>query len=115
LKYITDLVCDSEVIEDFREGCRKVQTGVGLGNLNQIKQHTQRDPILLKMDGYSNISLGIWGRPSICSEAQLPVVFLVQSEYKSSDVNVNTQTDLKHFSNPLSYPRKNFFDVPGHG
>ena len=67
------------------------------------------------LDGYSNIHFGVWGCPSICSETQLPLMFLVQSEYTSSDVNVNTWTDLKHLSEVPSYSFKNLLDISGNG
>ena len=53
----THLVCYPKVIQYFGECSCEVYARMRLGNLNKVKQETYWLPVMLKMDGYSNISL----------------------------------------------------------
>lgn len=47
-----------------------------LGQLDKVKQHSERLPLQLQVDGYCNKRTVIGRRPSICHEAEPPGIAL---------------------------------------
>jgi hypothetical protein len=88
---------------------------MGTRHLNNIKQHRNRDPILLKVDAYGDVRLVVGRRPSVCRKAKGSVVFLLNLGKSSIIKQLKTYTNLQRLRNALPNVHENAFHIAGNG
>jgi hypothetical protein len=72
----TYLVLDTELAKKASKLNSQIETRMRLGDLNDIQQEGNGDPLAFKMDGKRAVRLVIGGCPTVVSEMERAFVFL---------------------------------------
>jgi len=89
---------------------------MGTHHFNNIKQHRNRDPILLKVDAYGDVRLVVGRCPSICRKAKGSVIFLLNlGKFSIGIRQLKTYTNLQRLRNALPNVHENAFHIAGNG